>query len=71
MTLTASEDLDCRNAELIETTSGHPLCGSTLMKWPTTTHGLPPAELIELGILSLALSLAVTAGFIALLGAAN
>ena len=41
------------------------------MKWPTTTHGLSPAELIELGILSLALSLAVTAGFIALLGAAN
>jgi len=41
------------------------------MKWPTTTHGLSPAELIELGILSLALSLAVTAGFIALLGAAH
>jgi len=41
------------------------------MKRPTTTHGLSPEELIELGILSLALSLAVTAGFIALPGAAN
>jgi hypothetical protein len=37
------------------------------MKRTTTTHSLSRAEMIELGILGLGLSLVLTTGFIALL----
>ena len=56
--------------EIIENTIGaaHPLCmGSTIVKKKTATHSISRTEMIELGILGLGLSLAVTAGFVALL----
>jgi hypothetical protein len=65
--------------EVIETSSIHPgrhiPCGSNTMKTTarthskttTMTHSISRMEMIELGILGLGLSLAVTAGFIALL----
>jgi hypothetical protein len=37
------------------------------MKAITRTHGVSRAEIVELGILGLSLSIAITAGFIALL----
>ena len=69
MALIASEGLHCQRMEVIETTSArHIRCvGNNLMKKKTTTHSISRTEMIELGILGLGLSLAVTAGFVALL----
>jgi hypothetical protein len=68
--------------EVIESTSiraAHSVCGSSSMKTTarsrskttTMTHGISRTEMIELGILGLGLSLAVTTGFIALLSLAS
>jgi hypothetical protein len=79
VTLTASEGVHCQaRMEVIEITSSRVayfVCGSNNMKKTATTHSktitmtysISRTEMIELGILGLGLSIAVTVGFIALL----
>jgi hypothetical protein len=77
--LTASEGVHCQaRMEVIEITSSRVayfVCGSNNMKKTATTrsktvtmtYSISRTEMIELGILGLGLSIAVTAGFVALL----